>query len=325
MSFPKTRLRRLRGSRKIRRLVGSVHLTSDDLVYPVFVKEKLKRREPIESIPGQYRYSLNDLPDVIEKCDELRIPGILLFGIPDKKYALGNSAFDRKGVVQDAVMKIKAHSDILVLTDVCMCAYTSHGHCGILEKGRIVNDKTLAVLAKTAVSHAEAGADFVAPSAMMDGQVKIIRAALDKGGFDDVGVMSYSAKFASHFYGPFRDAVDAKPVEGPKDRKSYQMDYHDLRQAMREVSLDIEEGADIVMVKPALPYLDVISEARKRFDAPISAYQVSGEYKMLKSLNDLWVLYESLIAIKRAGADFIISYGALEVTGLLNEHWHSRK
>ncbi|MEW5994591.1 MAG: porphobilinogen synthase, partial [Candidatus Zixiibacteriota bacterium] len=278
---PEARLRRLRKSNKVRKLVSSVSLSKDDFVYPVFVKEGQLEKTEIKSIPGHYRHSLSDIGEVVKSCERAGIPGLLVFGIPARKDAMGKEAYNDEAVVQKTVKKIKEISDIVVFTDVCLCQYTSHGHCGVLAERGVDNDRTLDLLSKTAVSHARAGADFVAPSAMMDGQVKAIRGALDAEGFTDTGIMSYSAKFASSFYGPFRDAVESAPkrVKGLPyitDRSTYQMDFRSLEQAMYEMSLDVKEGADIAMVKPALPYLDVIAEARRRFDVPLAAYQVSG-------------------------------------------------
>lgn len=295
-------------------------INASDLIYPVFVKDGLKEKEFIKGFPGTYRYCLNDLPTVIRKCEEFGISGVLVFGIPIKKDDMGTCAYSSDGVVVQAVRKIKECYDITVYVDVCLCAYTSHGHCGVLTGDDIDNEKTLPLLAKAAVSYAEAGADYVAPSAMIAGQVKAIRGALDESDNYRVKIMGYSAKFASHFYGPFREAMDSKPSQGPKDRIGYQLDYHDRSQALAGIKSDIEAGADIVMVKPAMPYLDVIVEARQKFDILLAAYQVSGEYAMVKSLDDPGALYESLIAIKRAGADFIISYGAVELLEYLNEN-----
>ncbi len=307
-------MQRLRASEDIRRLVRGISLTSDSLLYPIFVREGLRKKEEIKGMPGQFRYSLNDLDEILEKCEELKIPGILIFGIPKNKNSSGSSAYDKKGIVQNAIRKIKENSNLAVFSDVCLCQYTSHGHCGILENKKINNDKTIKILGKIALSHAESGADFVSPSAMMDGQVYAIREKLDKEGFIDTGIMSYSAKFASSLYSPFRKAVNSAP-KVLEDRSTYQLDFHSKEQAMQEIALDINEGADIIMVKPAMPYLDIISEARKRFDVPIAAFQVSGEYAMLKSgvVDFEKCLYESLIAIKRAGANFIITYGAIDI------------
>lgn len=330
MGFPSARLRRLRRSEKIRELVSGVALTKHDFIYPIFVREGSSRRSWIRSIPGQRHYALHDLNKLIDECEAASIPGVLVFGIPRRKDALGTEAYNDRGIVQLAVKQVKENSDLVAFTDVCLCQYTSHGHCGVLTKRGIDNDRTLELLGKTAISHARAGADFVAPSGMMDGQVKAIRGALDAEGFVDTGIMSYSAKFASSFYGPFRDAVESAPrrVRGLPylaDRGTYQMDFRSLEQAMREISLDIEEGADIVMVKPALPYLDVIREARRRFDVPLAAYQVSGEYVMMKLasqrglIDEKRAFMEVLISLKRAGANFVITYAALDVAKWLDE------
>lgn len=328
MGFPISRLRRLRKNEKIRELVSDVHLDKSDLVYPVFVKEDLINEGKIASIPGQSYSPLSGVGRIAEKCETLGVHGLLLFGIPREKDVLGRKAYSDGGIVQKAIRLVKKKSDLVVFTDVCLCQYTTHGHCGVLTKDGVNNDRTLKLLAKIALSHARAGADFVAPSAMMDGQVKAIRDALDEEGFDDTGIMSYS-KFASSFYGPFRDAVDSAPkrVKGLPyitDRSTYQMDFRSLSQAMREISLDIDEGADIVLIKPALPYLDVIKEARRRFNVPIAAYQVSGEYTMLKLaverglLDEKRSFLESLTSIKRSGASFIVTYAALDVARWLS-------
>jgi len=309
MSFPKTRMRRLRGSENLRRLTSEVRLSSDDFIYPIFVKEGISKKEPINSIPGQFRYSLNDLNEAVEKCEQARVPGIMVFGIPEKKDPLATTAYDDNGAVQNAVKQIKETSDLAVFTDVCLCHYTKNGHCGVVKEGKIDNDSTLDLLTKTALSHAKAGADFVAPSAMMDGQVRAIRSALDES-FQDVGIMSYSAKFSSGYYKQYRDAVGSAPSGGVKDRSTHQIDFHSYKQALAEIELDLEEGTDIAMIKPALNYLDIITRASQRFDCPLAAFQVSGEYAMLSQYN---LLYEGLVAIKRAGADIIISYGAPEI------------
>lgn len=330
MKFPEVRMRRLRKSGEIRRLVGRVSISADDFLYPIFIKERLNRRGKIKSMPGVYHHSLRDLGSIVEKCEKLKIPGVLVFGIPSKKDLIGSEAYSDRGIVQRAVKNIKETSKLAVFTDVCLCQYTSHGHCGVIDNKGVDNDKTLELLEKTAVSHARAGADFVAPSGMMDGQVAAIRGALDQGGFQDVGIMSYSAKFASVFYGPFREAVESAPKPVPKlpnlkGRETYQMDFRSLEQALREMELDLKEGADILMVKPALPYLDVISEARRRFNVPIAAYQVSGEYSSIKLasqhglVDEKRAFLETLTAIKRAGASFIITYAALMAAEWLSE------
>lgn len=330
MGFPRARLRRLRKSEKIREVVSGISLSKRDLVYPVFVKEGLSSRSEIRGMPGQYHYSLHELGKLAEECEANGVPGVLIFGIPRKKDAWGSEAYNVNGIVQKAIRRVKEKSELVVFTDVCLCQYTTHGHCGVLTKRGVDNDRTLRLLAKTAVSHARAGADFVAPSSMMDGQVKAIRDALDASGFKDVGIMSYSAKFASSFYGPFREAAESAPkhmrgLPYLADRSTYQIDFRSLEQAMREISLDVEEGADIIMVKPALPCLDVICEAKRRFDLPLAAYQVSGEYAMIKLacshrlLDERRAFLETLTSIKRAGANFIITYAALDVARWLSE------
>ncbi len=330
MSFPRARLRRLRKSEKIRELVSGISLNKHDFVYPVFVKEGLTSRSEIRSMPGQYHHSLRELGKFAEECETNGVLGMLIFGTPRKKDICGSGAYNVNGIAQRAIKRVKEKSELVVFTDVCLCQYTTHGHCGVLTKQGIDNDRTLRLLAKTAVSHARAGADFVAPSSMMDGQVKTIRDALDASGFKDVGIMSYSTKFASSFYGPFREVVESNPkrVQGLPylaDRSTYQMDFRSLEQAMREISLDVEEGADITMIKPALPYLDVICEAKRRFDLPLAAYQVSGEYAMIKLaclrglLDERRAFLETLTSIKRAGANFIITYAALDAARWLSE------
>lgn len=309
-------MRRLRSSERIRDLVSEVSLSEKNFIYPIFVKEGISKKEPIARMPGQFRYPLDDLGEVIGRCEDAGISGVLLFGVPKDKDAAGSQAYKRDGVVQGAIKKIKELSDIAVFSDVCLCQYTQHGHCGVLDGMNVDNDRTLELLKKIAVSHARSGADYVAPSAMMDGQVAAIREALDKEGFNDTGIMSYSAKFASSFYSPFREAAGSAPQFG--DRKSYQMDYRSPSQALREIELDINEGADIILVKPALPCLDIIQKAKEKYNVPLAAYQVSGEYSLLKSgILDKEALHESLTAIKRAGADIIISYAALELGELI--------
>ncbi|HNY66304.1 MAG TPA: porphobilinogen synthase [Deltaproteobacteria bacterium] len=321
--FPEQRPRRLRRSAAIRRLVRETSLSPDDLIYPLFVREGKSIREPIAAMPGQERYSPDNLAPVVKRIASLGIPAVLLFGIPQKKDEFGTSAHKGDGVVQQAVKRIKdAVPDLLVITDVCLCEYTSHGHCGILSRsGEVENDETLEILAKVALSHAKAGADIVAPSDMMDGRVGFIREALDEGGYELTPIMSYAAKYASAFYGPFREAAGSKPAFG--DRKSYQMDPANVREALREVRLDIEEGADIIMVKPALPYLDVIRTVADELDEPLAAYQVSGEYSMIKAaaangwLDEKTCMMEIVIAVKRAGADMIITYFAPQIAEAL--------
>ncbi len=318
MAFPKIRLRRLRSNASMRRLVRETTLNVDNLVYPLFVREGENLKEPIKSMTGCFHFSPDTIVAEAAEVAALGIPAVLLFGLPDKKDEIGSQAWAEDGVVQRSIKEIKkAVPDLLVITDVCLCAYTSHGHCGVIKDNKVDNDATCELLAKIALSHAQAGADIVAPSDMMDGRVKYIREALEQNGFHNVAIMSYAAKFASAFYGPFRDAVDSAPAFG--DRKTYQMDLANARQALAEIALDIEEGADIVMVKPALAYLDIIYRARQRFDCPIAAYNVSGEYMMLNSAAEAGLLdkqaatMEMLYSIKRAGADIIITYFAKDV------------
>ncbi len=312
------RPRRLRGSPAIRRMVRETVLNVDDLIYPIFVRFGSHIREEIPSMPGIYRFTLDELEPEIREVQELGIPAIILFGIPEYKDEKATSAFEENGIVQEAIRLVKKLApDLFVITDVCMCQYTTFGHCGIVKDGKVLNDESLEILAKIAVSHVKAGADMVAPSAMMDGQVRAIREALDAEGFTDIPIMGYSAKYASAFYGPFRDAAESAPKFG--DRSTYQMDPPNWREAMREIELDIEEGADIVMVKPALPYLDIIARARERFDYPIAAYNVSGEYSLVKAaamqgwIDERRVVLELLTSIKRAGADLILTYFAKDV------------
>jgi porphobilinogen synthase len=315
--FPRLRLRRLRRSEALRSLVRETKVDVGDLIYPLFVVEGKKIKQEISSMPGLYRLSNDLLPEETEEIARLGIPAIILFGIPQKKDEVGSSAYHPKGVVQQAIRAIKKTTpDLLVVTDVCLCEYTSHGHCGLVVDGYVENDKTLKLLAKTALSHAEAGADVIAPSDMMDGRVKAIRQELDGNGFQHIPILSYAAKYASHFYGPFREAAESAPQFG--DRRSYQMDPSNWREALREIEQDIVEGADIVMVKPALPCLDVIRKARDTFNHPLAAYSVSGEYVMVKAaaqqgwLDEKGIVLEVLTAIKRAGADIIITYYAKE-------------
>ncbi|HJO22619.1 MAG: porphobilinogen synthase [Myxococcota bacterium] len=322
MSFPITRLRRLRRSEALRRMLRETRLSRDDLVYPLFVVEGSGVRAPVTSMPGVFRLSVDALVIECKEVHDLGIPAVLLFGVPDEKDARGSGADAADGVVQRAVEAVKsAVPGLCVVTDVCLCEYTDHGHCGLIEDGDVANDPSLVRLAETAVSHARAGADVVAPSDMMDGRVAAIRAALDGGGFDAVPILSYAAKFASAYYGPFRDAAESTPQFG--DRRSYQMDPPNAREALREMRLDLEEGADILMVKPALPYLDVLARARAEFDVPLAAYHVSGEYAMVRAAAERgWIdgdraMHEALIAIKRAGADLILTYAAKDVAAQL--------
>ncbi len=318
MAFPVHRPRRLRKNENIRRLVRENHLTVDDLIYPIFIEEGTNIKKEIESMPGIYRYSIDRLDEELEQVLDLNIPAILLFGIPSHKDEEGSDTWSDEGIIQKATMYIKEkYPQIYVITDVCFCEYTSHGHCGVLCHSDVDNDLTLENTKKQVISHAKAGADMVAPSGMMDGVVKAIREALDSEGFTDIPIMAYSAKYASSYYGPFRDAADSAPAFG--DRITYQMDPANRREALREIALDIEEGADIVMVKPALAYLDIISDAKNHFNVPVAAYNVSGEYSMIKAAGKLgWidekkVMMETLLSMKRAGADIIITYFAKEV------------
>jgi len=321
MGFPKTRMRRLRSSAAMRRLVRQTSLSEDDFVYPLFVRVGTGLKQPIKSMANCFHFSPDTVAAEAEEVASLGVPAVLLFGLPAKKDDVGSEAWAEDGVVQRSIKEIKkAAPQLLVITDVCLCEYTDHGHCGLIKDGKVDNDSTCELLAKMALSHAQAGADIVAPSDMMDGRVRYIREALEKNGFHDVAIMSYSAKYASAFYGPFRDAAESAPAFG--DRKTYQMDPANADQAMAEIALDIEEGADIVMVKPALPYLDIIYRARQRFDCPIAAYNVSGEYMMLNSaanaglLDKQSAMLEILTAIKRAGADIILTYFAKDVAKL---------
>lgn len=316
--YPKYRPRRLRRTGYLRRLICETHLSVDNLIAPYFVMEGKNIRSPISAMPGVNRLSVDNLVREALVLKRLKIPAILLFGIPKKKDEYATGAYDGEGITQRAVYEIKKRAnDLVVITDVCLCSYTSHGHCGIVKDKEIDNDATLEILGKIAVSHAKAGADIVAPSGMMDGQVKTIREALDREGYSGVGIMAYSAKYASSFYGPFREAMDSAPQFG--NRKSYQMDLSNLEEALREIKLDIKEGADIVMVKPALSYLDVISKAKDKFNFPIAAYNVSGEYSLVKAaakagwVDEKQVVLEILTSIKRAGANMIITYHAKDV------------
>jgi porphobilinogen synthase len=321
-SFPQLRLRRLRRNEALRELIRETRVDVKDLIYPLFVVEGNKVKQDISSMPGQYRLSSDLLPKEMENIAKLGIPAIILFGIPQKKDEVGSQAYNPKGVIQQAIKAIKkATPELLVITDVCLCEYTSHGHCGVVVNGNVDNDKTLELLAKTALSHAQAGADMVAPSDMMDGRVKAIRQSLDGNGFQNTPIMAYAAKYASAFYGPFREAAESTPQFG--DRCSYQMDPPNWREALREVEQDIAEGADIVMVKPALSYLDVIRKVHDTFNYPLAAYSVSGEYAMVKAaaqqgwLDEKRIVLEILTAIKRAGADIILTYYAKEAAAWL--------
>ena len=323
MGFPIQRLRRLRQHEAFRRMVRETRLASSDLIYPMFVTEGKDQRQEIASMPGQFRLSIDLLVKEAGEVAGLGIPAIMLFGIPDRKDERGTSGYDPNGIVQRAIKTVKDHvPGLLVITDVCIDEYTNHGHCGIVKDGRILNDETLDCLRAMARTHAQAGADMVAPSDMMDGRVAAIRSELDQAGYPDLPIMAYAAKFASCFYAPFRDAAGSAPQFG--DRQSYQMDPANRREALREIALDVEEGADIVMVKPALPYLDVIAAARAHTSLPVAAYQVSGEYSMIKAagnagwLDESRAMLESLLAVKRAGADLILTYFAKDAARSLN-------
>ncbi|GKU25671.1 porphobilinogen synthase [Clostridium folliculivorans] len=318
------RNRRLRTRKEIRDLVRENSLSPMDFVYPIFVVEGNNIKKEIESMPGNYHFSVDRLEEIIEEIKKAKVRGIMVFGIPDEKDCCGSEAYAEDGIVQKAVRRIKElDKNLWVITDVCLCEYTDHGHCGIIENEYVKNDETLDVLSKVAVSHAKAGADMVAPSDMMDGRVGAIREVLDENNFENVGIMAYSAKYCSAFYGPFREAANSAPQFG--DRKSYQMDPANSREAIREMENDIEEGADIIMVKPALSYLDIIKMARDKFDYPVAAYSVSGEYAMIKAgaklgyIDEKRIALESLLSIKRAGADIIITYYALEASAWLKE------
>jgi porphobilinogen synthase len=322
MAHAMFRPRRLREKSLLRKLVRETALAVDDLIYPLFVVHGRGVRDPIASMPGQFRLSIDELVKDTKDVASVGIPGVLLFGLPADKDPRGSEAYAEDGIVQQAVRAVKdVVPDLLVLTDVCLCQYTSHGHCGIVEWGTVRNDPTLELLARVAVSHAEAGADMVAPSDMMDGRVGAIREALDDASFADTPIMAYSAKYASSFYGPFRDAADSTPQFG--DRRAYQMDPANGVEAMREIALDLDEGADIVMVKPALPYLDIISRAKAEFGVPLAAYSVSGEYAMIRAAGRLgWLdeeraMMEALTAIRRAGADVVITYFARDAARLI--------
>jgi porphobilinogen synthase len=317
-SFPVTRLRRFRRTAALRGLVSETRLSLDDFVYPLFVCPGEGVEKPLEGLPGIGQRSVDRLCDEAEAAHRLGVPAVLLFGIPEEKDEVASGAYDDDGIVQRSLRALSERvPGLVLLTDVCLCEYTSHGHCGLVEGDEILNDVTLELLGRTAVSHAEAGADAVCPSDMMDGRVAALRGALDAEGFEQVPIVSYAAKYASAFYGPFREAAESAPAFG--DRRSYQMDPPNVREAIRECELDLEEGADAIMVKPALPYLDVIRAARERFDAPLFAYNVSGEYAMVKGaaargwLDERRAAVESLLAIKRAGADVIVSYWAREL------------
>lgn len=324
--FPTDRPRRLRKNEKIRQMVRETELSLKHLVYPVFVKEMNEKKVAIPAMPGIYQYNIEGLMTEMEEIADLGVPAVLLFGIPDKKDETGSGAYKPDGIAQKAVHAIKTlfKDDILVITDVCMCEYTSHGHCGVIRDGDVDNDATLELLSRSALSHVRAGADMVAPSDMMDGRVKAIRETLDVSGYSSVPIMSYAVKYASSLYGPFRDAAESAPQFG--DRRGYQMDPPNQREALREIALDIEEGADIIMVKPALFYLDILACAKERFNVPLAAYNVSGEYTMIKLaaakgyIDYKRTVLEALLGIRRAGADIIITYFAKDVARWKNEN-----
>jgi porphobilinogen synthase len=320
--FPVHRPRRLRRNEVIRSMVRETVLSPEDFIYPLFVTCGKGVKREIPSMPGCFQESIDETLKSAQEISSLGIPAVIIFGIPEKKDEKGSAAYANDGVVQNAIRSIKdAVPELYVITDICLCQYTSHGHCGVIEKGDVANDPTLELLAKEAVSHAHAGADMVAPSDMMDGRVEAIRIALDEEGFAEIPIMSYAAKYASAFYGPFREAAESAPQFG--DRRTYQMDPSNRREAIREVTLDIEEGADIVMVKPALAYLDIISNIKSSFDIPIAAYNVSGEYSLVKAAGRLgWIdeqklMMEILVSIKRAGADLILTYFAKDAARVL--------
>ena len=330
MGFPEQRLRRLRQNENIRRLVRETRLSTDDLIMPLFVRPGKGIKQPIPSMPGNFQMSVDKLVEEVKALEGLGIPGVILFGIPEKKDEMGSDAYSDQGIIQQAILAIKKEAkNVLVITDVCMCEYTSHGHCGFVRKDEksghtdVDNDMTLELLAKEAVSHANAGADIIAPSDMMDGRVGVIRDTLDEEGFAHIPIMAYSAKYASGFYGPFREAAESTPGFG--DRSSYQMDPHNALEAIREVALDIEEGADIVMVKPALAYLDIIRMIKDEFQYPVAAYNVSGEFSVVKAaaekgwIDERRVALEILTGIKRAGADMILTYWAKDAAQWLKK------
>lgn len=324
MGFPVYRPRRLRNSEAIRKLVCETSLKISDFIYPLFVVEGKGIKAPIASMPGIFNFSLDRLEKEVEEVYLLGVLGVILFGIPDHKDALGSQAYAKDGIVQKAVSLIKEKfPDLLVITDVCLCEYTDHGHCGVIKNGKVLNDPSLELLAKTALSHAKAGADMVAPSDMMDGRIGAIRTVLDENSYQGIPIMAYSVKYASAYYGPFREAADSAPQFG--DRKGYQMDGANILEALREAQLDVEEGADILMVKPALAYLDVIKAVKDNFPYPLAAYNVSGEYSMVKAaaqngwVDEKRIVLESLISMKRAGADILITYHAKDVASWLKD------
>ena len=323
MYFPEYRPRRLRKNENFRRMIRENSLSVDDLILPLFVTFGKNKKNEISSMPGQYQFSVDNLAKEAKEIYELGIPAVILFGIPEHKDELGTDAYSDKGIVQQAIKEIKNKvPELTVITDVCLCEFTSHGHCGFVEKGDVDNDQTIDLLAREAISHAKAGADMVAPSDMMDGRIAAIREALDENGYDNMPIMSYAAKYASAYYGPFREAAESTPEFG--DRRSYQMDAANSNEAIREVELDIAEGADIIMVKPGLPYLDILRRIKDEFDHPLAVYNVSGEYSMVKAAEKMgWidgekVMMETLLSFKRAGADLILTYFAKDAARVLN-------
>jgi porphobilinogen synthase len=324
MFFPTYRARRIRGKEVFRRMVRETSLSVNDLIYPMFASFGRCIRKEISSMPGIYQQSVDNIVAEAQEVHELGIPAVILFGIPDFKDAVGSSSYDEKGVIQEAIRALKKQvPDLAVITDVCMCEYTDHGHCGIIKNGDVDNDSTLELLCREAVSHARAGADMVAPSDMMDGRVGAIREALDDNGFAHIPIMSYAVKYASGYYGPFCEAAESAPQFG--DRRSYQMDPANRLEAIREAAMDVEEGADILMVKPGLPYLDIVREVRNEFNLPVAVYNVSGEYSMIKAaakngwIEEERVVMETMMAFKRAGADLILTYHAKDVANLLKK------
>ncbi|QDK71094.1 porphobilinogen synthase [Lactococcus protaetiae] len=326
MNLQFNRHRRLRSSETMRSMVRENFIRKEDLIYPLFIVEGENIKKEISSMPGQYQFSLDMLEIEMQTIIQLKIPAVILFGIPDHKDALGSEAYNDNGILQKAIRQIKAsHPDLLVIADTCLCEYTDHGHCGMIEHDCVINDESLELLVKTAVSQAKAGADIIAPSNMMDGFVAAIRAGLDENGFENIPIMSYAVKYASAFYGPFRDAADSAPRTGPSDRKTYQMDPANRLEALREMQSDIEEGADFLIVKPALSYLDITRDVRNNCNLPVVTYNVSGEYAMVKAaaqkgwIDEKRIVMEQLTSMKRAGADMIITYFAKDVAKWLNE------
>jgi porphobilinogen synthase len=323
MRYPIYRPRRIREQEHLRRMIRETHLSVDHLIYPLFVVPGVGVRQEIQSMPGNFHLSIDRLLEEVKEVQDLGVPAIILFGLPEHKDAVGSSGYAADGIIPQAISALKkAVPEITVITDVCLCEYTSHGHCGVIEGEHVVNDASIELLAKASLAYVRAGADMVAPSDMMDGRVQAIRQVLDRSGFSHIPIMSYAAKYASSFYGPFREAADSAPQFG--DRRSYQMDPANSQEALREIRLDIDEGADIIMVKPALPYLDIIYRVKQTFDLPVAAYNVSGEYAMIKAaalqgwIDGDRVMLEALLSIKRAGADMILTYFAKEAAQLLS-------